>query len=650
MTNGTERPDPDALLRALDDEEGARSTERGHLKLFLGFAAGVGKTYRMLREAILLRENGKDVVAAYIETHGREETEYLMLAVDALPRKKIIYEGIDLEEMDIDAVIARKPAFALVDELAHTNVHGLRHEKRYQDVEEILNAGIDVYSCMNVQHIESLNDTVFQITGVRVRETVPDRIIAMADKIELIDIPVEELTERIKEGKVYIPEKARIAAMEFFRKSNLLALRELALRVTARRVDDDIAAYRERTGIAGVIPAGSRLLVCVSASPSSAQLIRTTQQFAEGLDARWTAVYVETPGMIPKRTDSVQLNGNLALAEGLGGEVMKLSGDRPADEIVRFAKAKNITLIVIGFSRRSALERMVRGSIIDEIVRKSDPIQVLVIPGGSGRPPEIKKQHERSSFPVRRIALALGVTAAATALAFPAQRIFALGLQDIVLIYLMPILVSSLFGGMIAGIAASVIAVLCYNFFFVPPIFTFTIADPHYLLTFGVLSAVGIATSILSDRIRRQKETAKRNEQVLASLYQFSKDLLSAENFSGLSNRITGLIADLFSGTAVLYIPHEGRVSAVSSSPLAVMGEQENSIAQWVFEHSEKAGFGTKTLSSSPWFYAPITLKGTLGVLCIRRPEPLTYEEDRLLASFIHVAGMAIANFYELII
>ncbi len=393
MTEEYKRPDPDELLKRIKEEEQVKQRKKGYLKIFLGYVAGVGKTYRMLSEARFLKDKGLDVVIGLVETHGRDETENLLKGLEIIPRKKIEYGGILLDEMDIESILDRKPEFVLVDELAHTNVPGSWHTKRYNDVEEILDAGINVYTTLNVQHIESVKDIIHQITGVKVRETVPDRIIEIADKIEIVDLPTEELLQRLEEGKVYIPEKAQQAILKFFKERNLVALRELVLRYATRWVDYDMQRRLENEGILGPWEASSRIMVCINSRASSENLIRLAHRYADNFNAEWLAVYVEPSYKFKMgNEESLQLEKNLELAEEIGGKVFRLTGVDIAEEIVSFAKSKNISLIVIGHSERSRIEAWIRGSVVNEIIRKGSPIQVLVVEGGETRENEDQAQ------------------------------------------------------------------------------------------------------------------------------------------------------------------------------------------------------------------------------------------------------------------
>ena len=393
MTQEYKRPNPDELLDRIKEDEKVKDRKKGYLKIFLGYVAGVGKTYRMLSEARGLFSNGDDVVVGLAETHGRVETEELLKGLEILPRKQIEYGGILVDELDVTKILERKPKFVMIDELAHTNVPGSLHSKRYHDVEEILDEGINVYTTLNVQHIESLKDIIYQITGVEVRETVPDRIIEIADKIEIVDLPTEELLQRLEEGKVYIPEKVEQAVLKFFKERNLVALREVGLRYATRVVDSNMKQRLEKEGVSGPWDASSKIMVCVNSRKSSENMIRLAHRYANNFNSEWLAVYVEPSYKFKMGyEESLQLENNLKLAEELGGKVFRLTGIDIAEEIVLFAKSKNISLIVIGHSERSRVEAWIRGSVVNEIIRKGSPVQVLVLEGGESH---INNKHEQ---------------------------------------------------------------------------------------------------------------------------------------------------------------------------------------------------------------------------------------------------------------
>ncbi len=604
----------------------------------------------MLHEARDLMSAGRKVAIAVVETHGRDEIKALVSGIPAIYKKQIPYGKIMLEELDLDEVLRQKPEYVMVDELAHTNAPGSRHDKRYEDVEELLSAGINVYTCLNVQHLESINDLVYHITGIRVQETIPNRILEMADKIELVDLPTEELLQRLQEGKVYIPEKAKVAMRRFFKQSNLLALREIALRYTAHRIDSDMMDYKHEQGIKMAIPTGSRLLVGVSPSYSSADVIRTTQRLADELQCEWFAVYVESPRLPPlKPSDQLQLDKNLNLAQTLGAGITRLSGNDAANEIIAFAHAKNVSLIVVGFSKRSRFEALIKGSIVSDVVEKSDPIQVLVVPGSHQRQDSQSHQAKKNErFNFASILMSVVSITITTGIGLLLRNV--LNTHDIVLLYVIPIVLTGVTVGLTGGILASVFAVACFNFFFVPPYHTFAINDIRFLLTFTILLFAGVVASILSDIVKRQGENAKRREKFIQMLYEFSRELLSTGNLPALRMSIVRNVSELFETETVLLLPGDNKIAiSCKSDPECAFGERETGIAQWSFQNKKRAGFGTGTLVSSHWQFNPLTYQNkVLGILAINPHNPqsmLTFEKQQLLESFLNIVALSLKDF-----
>lgn len=646
------RPDPDSLLRRLQHEEEEAGRIRGRLKIFLGAAAGVGKTYQMLEEAQSLKKNCVDVVVCIVETHGRTETEALLTELEVIPRRSIDHGGVVLEELDLDAVLARHPAVALVDELAHTNVPGSRHAKRYQDVEELLEAGISVYTTMNIQHIESLKDIVHLITGVRVVETVPDRILGLADEIEVVDLPPEELLQRFKEGKVYVPAQADQAMKRFFREGNLMGLRELALRYAAKKVDEDLRSYMDEHGILGPWPAGSRILVSISDSPLSERLVRIGQRMATDLDAEWFAVHVESPQEAPPTEAAKdQLERTMKLAEELGAKVQVLNGYKISEEIYSFAGANNITLIIVGLPRRSLWNRLFRGSVVNEIVNHSGPIHVLVI--GSSEADQKIERKTSPNVPEGRSnwqAFYGSLTSTVVMTAFLWMLHPWLGLSNTEMLLMLPVVYSSMTWGRRAGLMASIMAVLALDFFFIPPQLAVTFADVRYVPLFLVFIIVGNVTSILTDQVRWQRESARQRERFVSALYSFSRDLMSADNLESLLRYATKEIAEAFECEVMILLPDENRKLQVRAQmgEHLVFDERRLGVATWVFEHGQPAGRGTETLSSATLFYLPLKAKEvTVGVLGVSLGKPdrlLLPEQRRLLESFASIIAMALAR------
>src|SRR5215467_3418897 len=474
-----QRPSPEALLEAARREEG----RVGKLRIFVGAAPGVGKTYEMLQSARARRKDGYDVVVGVVETHGRKETEALLEGLETVPRERVVYRGQLLEEMNLDAIIARRPQIVLVDELAHTNAPGSRHPKRYLDVEELLARGIDVYSTVNIQHIESLNDVVAQITHDRVRETVPDSVFDRANAVELVDLPPDDLIQRLREGKVYVPPQAERALQHFFSPANLTALRELALRRTADRVDEQLLTQMQAGAIPGPWAAGERILVCVSEDPRAAGLVRYAKRLADRLHGPWTALYVEGQRSLQySEEERDRIADTLRLAETLGGEAVTIPNAerRIADDVIGYAETHNVTHIIVGKSSRSRWFEIVHGSVVHELVRRSGNISVHVIAGDAVDGEPIPKKTVRTAdgsdaFNPLGYIIALAFVAVAIGVSAVIQRWF--GIEDVDLVFLTAVVGVAVRYGLLPSLVASIAASLCYNFFFLPPIYTFTITD-----------------------------------------------------------------------------------------------------------------------------------------------------------------------------
>src|SRR6202521_4507310 len=522
------RPSPDALLEAARRE----SDQTGRLKIFVGAAPGVGKTYEMLQSAHARLKAGVDVVVGVVETHGRAETEALLQGLEVIPRKRLEYKDQILEEMDLDALIARRPQIALVDELAHTNAPGSRHPKRYLDVEELLSRGIDVYTAVNIQHIESLNDVVAQITHVRGRETVPDSVF---DGIELIDLTPDDLIQRLKEGKVYVPKQAERALEHYFSPGNLTALRELALRRTAERVDEQLLTHMQANAIAGPWAAGERILVCISEDPRAAGLVRYTRRLADRLHAPWTALSIETRRSL-QLTDEERdrLADTLRLAEALGGESLTIPGvgRRIADDVIGFAQANNVTQIIIGKSQRTWWFELTRGSVVHDLVRRAGNISVNVIAGEELAADPVPRKTVRAAerpepFDPRPYLMALLIVAIGLVAAAIIQPLF--GIENVDLVFLTAVVGVAVRYGLWPSLLASVAASLCYNFFFLPPIYTFTITDPTNVAAFFFFMLIAILVSNVAARVRTQAVTAIGRVRTTESLYAFSRKLAGTE-------------------------------------------------------------------------------------------------------------------------
>jgi two-component system sensor histidine kinase KdpD len=650
-----QRPDPDALLTRVQAEEAQQA--RGKLKIFFGATAGVGKTYAMLEAAHARRKEGVDVVVGWVDTHGRAETDALLLGLEVLPRCSVAYRGRTLDEFDLDGALARRPALILVDELAHTNALSSRHAKRWQDIEELLDAGIDVYTTVNVQHLESLNDIVAQITGVLVRETVPDSILEQADEVELVDLPPDELLQRLREGKVYMPEQAQQALEHFFHEGNLIALRELALRRTADRVDAQMQVYRHTHAITETWPTTERLLVSVSPSPLSARLVRAARRMAARLRAEWLAVYVETPAHLRlSEADRERVVHNLRLAEQLGAETVTLSGQSVSEELLTYAHTRNVSKIVVGKPQRPRWRDVVFGSVVDELARNTDDIDVYVISGehDDSRPPSLrlpKRPRDWSDY-----GWALAAVMLCTVLdwlLFPAFE-----KANLVMVYLLGITIVAMRGGRLAAILASVLSVAAFDVFFVSPDLSFTVLHLEYLVTFAVMLLVALVISTLTVRLRRQVEAARQRERRTAALYALSRELASTPDTDGLLQAAARHLHEVFESQVGLLLPDatghlqpwsaaaQGQHPSPGDPILFALDTKERAVAQWVYAHRQMAGLGTATLPSATALYVPLLgAHGVVGVLGIRPVSPhrlRTPEQLHLLETFASQTALGI--------
>jgi two-component system, OmpR family, sensor histidine kinase KdpD len=645
MLMNESRPDPDKLLERIRNEEQLKM--RGKLKIFLGYAAGVGKTYAMLEAAHQRKEEGVDVVVGYVETHGRSETEALLAGLEVLPRKVFTYRGVTLTELDIDGVIARQPQLALVDELAHTNAPGSRHLKRYQDVIELLSAGIDVYSTLNVQHLESLNDVIAQITGVTVRETIPDRMIDEANEIELIDLPPDELLLRLQEGKVYIPEQAARAVHKFFRKGNLTALRELTMRRAAERVDDQMRAYMRTQAIPGPWPAAERLLVCITPNPLSERLVRSTRRLSDELNAEWLAVYVETPGHARlTQEERTRITKTLLLAEELGGRSLTLSGNSVPETVMQYASEHNITKIIAGKPLRPRWREILFGSVVDQLVRQSGKIDVYIISSETGAE-RVSEQEDRPYWSWRRYALGVLLVLAAAGISAMIQPY--ISPTNLVMIYLLAVVITATYLGRGPSLLVSFLSVLLFDFFFVPPFLTFAVADTEYILTFIGLFGVGLVISELTARVRDQAEVAQRRERETTTLYELSRDLSIADGLDEIVRSVTENISQTFGREVVIFLPEADdneSLKPYTANPNFGLDNNELAVANWAYQHGLSAGRGTDTLSASDARYIPLkTSKGVVGILGVKPKNPgdhLTTDQRRMLETFASQSGLAI--------
>jgi two-component system sensor histidine kinase KdpD len=645
MQDRYSRRDPDQLLAQIESEEDQQ--RRGKLKIFLGYAAGVGKTYAMLEAAQRLKHE-KKLVVAYVETHGRKETEALLSGLEIIPNKQFEYRGIHMPEMDLDAVIELKPELALVDELAHTNAPGSRHPKRYQDVEEMLEAGIDVYSTLNIQHLESLRDSVAQITSVWVRESVPDSVIDEASEIELIDLPPDDLLQRLNEGKVYISEQVAHAVANFFRKGNLSALREFSMRVAADRVDDQVKAYMSQQSIRGPWPTAERLMVCITPGRWGNRLLHTARSLASQLNARWTAVHVETPASVNMSSEQQeQLTNLMRQAERLGASVEILHGISVSRTILDYAYKNSITKIIIGKPQDVHLRNLLSRSVANQIVRHSKYIDVYIVSGKGQALEKSEPAIVRFSFKWWAYLVSLGMVGAATGIGAVFQPWFYP--INIIMLYLLSIVLSAVYFGFGPSIMASVLSLLAFDFFFIPPYNTFAIAELHYLFTFAVLFAVGIITSYLTSGIRQQSDASRQREFETGTLYSLSKYFAGTIGLQATLLAVIQSAGEKFKQNAVIFLSdkQKSKLSGAFPDHLGdIITENESAVASWSFDHQKAAGSGTDTLPDSRVLYLPLTTAhgkvGVLGVWPKDDEDRLTVQYDRLLKAFADLAGMAI--------
>jgi two-component system sensor histidine kinase KdpD len=633
------RPDPDQLLARLKQEEA--EARRGKLKIFFGASAGVGKTYAMLSSARAQRAAGADVVIGVIETHGRAETQALVGGIEILPLREIAYKDRALREFDLDAALARRPALILVDELAHSNVPGSRHPKRWQDVEELLDAGIDVWSTINVQHLETLNDVVSGITGVRVWETVPDRLFDQADEVVIVDLPPDDLLQRLKEGKVYMPQQAATAVRNFFRKGNLIALRELALRRTADRVDDDMLHWRRTAAVAPVWPTREALLLCVGPDERSERLVRSTARMAAQLDVPWHCVFVDTPGLQRLSEDRRQRAIKaLKLAQDAGAVTATLSGSNLAQAIVKYAHEHNLSRVVLGrdTGRRA---RPWQASLVDAVGASGgdlDVIQIALPPQGTedrARPRAAPPTSVGPTGPARwrPYALSALVCLGAALIAAPLHAVF--DLSNIVMLFLLAVVIVAVRFGRGPAVLAAFLSVGAFDFLYVPPRFSFSVSDVQYLVTFGVMLVVALVIGQLTAVLTWQARVATLREERMGALYQMSRDLSGAlmrEQIAEIAARF--LESEFEARSALLVADLDDRVQA----PIVVHGMPERidvAIAQWAFDHGEPAGQGTNTLPAAGVLYlplkAPMRMRGVLAIEPRNPPRLAGPEQRRLL-------------------
>ncbi len=643
------RPSPDALLEAA-----RRADQRvGKLKIFVGAAPGVGKTYEMLQQGRARKSDGYDVVVGVVETHGRKETAALLEGLDVIPRRQIDYRDQHLDEMDLDAVIARRPQIVLVDELAHTNVPGSRHPKRYLDVRELLSHGIDVYSTINIQHIESLNDVVAQITHVRVKETIPDSVFDQADAVELVDLTPDDLIARLKEGKVYIPKQAERALQHFFSPANLTALRELALRRTAERVDEQLLTEMQSRAIQGPWAAGERVLVCVSEDPRAAGLVRYAKRLADRLHAPFTALSVESGRSLRLgEEERDRIADTLRLAQILDGDAVTIPGGdrRIADDIIRYAQSNNVTHIVIGKSTRSRWFEILHGSIVHELVRRSGNISVHVVGGEEPAETTIARKSVRTTAPSGfgdPRAFAAALLAIALALGVAKLILPLLGIETVDLVFMTAIVAVAVRFGLWPSLAASVAASFCYNFFFMEPIYTFSISDPTNIAAFTFFIVMAVLVSHVAGRVRTQAVAAATRARTTESLYTFSRKLAGVGTLDDVLWASAYQTALMLGVRVVLLLPENGSLAVKTGYPPEdTLDDADIAAAKWAWQNDRPAGRGSDTLPGAKRLFMPMrTGRGPIGVVGLDSDKagPLfTPDQRRLLDALIDQSALAI--------
>ncbi|KYZ75704.1 histidine kinase [Anaerosporomusa subterranea] len=637
-------------------EEQTGLEEKGKLTVFLGAAPGVGKTYKMLETARQRQEEGADVIIGWVETHDIPSVEQLAAALPRIPVKSCIHQGRLVREMDVDAILERKPELVLIDDIAHTNIPGSRHVRRFQDVQELLKAGIDIYTTVSIQHIESLNDIVAQITGITVKETVPDYILEQADSLQLIDIPPNELLKRIKEGKAYAGEQREQELKQFFRSGNITALRELALRFTANSVDEELEQYMKRHRINGPWPAASRIMVCVSASPFSSQLIRAAHRLSVGLHSEFIAVHVEAS--THNSTDDeqrVRLARNLRLAEELGATTLTVVGCDLPNELIKVAKAHNVTAIVVGKPRHSWLQELLHGSLVEQLIRLSGGINVYVIQASAEtkKSPKVVTKlpaEEQSNWKNYLGGLLMA------GLVSVVSWFFAEELQpvNIALLYLMPVLLSAVWWGRWPSYVTAFLSVLLFDFLFVPPIFTFTVADIPYAWSFLIFLLVSYFIGGRTELLRVQAKTAYHRERITRALYEFSRKIASTSDSTSIAERLATHAAETFGRQTLVLLPdNEAKLSVRggfepeqgrSEADAKELPINESVVAQWAFEQGQVAGCSTDTFSEMQYIHVPLLSRGNaVGVMSIRiLGMQITPEEQRCIDAWAGLAAISV--------
>ena len=647
----TERPDPDRLLARVQEEEAKAA--RGKLKIFFGASAGVGKTYAMLGAARQQKELGTDVVIGVVETHGRKETEALLAGLERLPLRDIAHRDRMLKEFDLDGALARRPALILMDELAHSNVAGSRHPKRWQDVHELLVAGIDVYSTVNVQHLETLNDVVSGIAGIRVWETVPDRVFDAADEVVLVDLPPDELLQRLKEGKVYLPQQAERAIRNFFRKGNLIALRELALRRTADRVDDEMLAYRRETSINTVWQTRDALLVCIGPGTGGERLVRTAARLAGRLEAPWHAVHVDTHTAGPEpELQRQRIVRALDLASSLGAETATLSADDAVATVVDYAREHNLSRVLVGRDHPRRWQPWYR-SMVERVGHAAPDLDVVQVARNDDARTAVPSPTAPPT-PGEWLAYVKATTICAVATALAAPLAGAIELTNIAMLFLLAVLIVAMRLGRGPAVLSAFLAVAAFDFFFVPPRFSFAVSDAQYLMTFGVMLIVALITGQLTARYKQHAEVATQREARARGLYEMARDLSAAllpVQIAEACDRF--LVVEFGAQAALLLTDTRDHLQAAILAAKTGTGETpavDEGVARWAFDHGEAAGLSTDTLPGSPLLYLPLKAPmRTRGVLAIAPRDPLRVqgpEARRQLETFASLVAIAVERMH----
>jgi two-component system sensor histidine kinase KdpD len=645
MADDHDRPHPEALLSEL------RKSKRGRLKIFLGAAPGVGKTYAMLEATQRRLKEGTDLIVGILETHGRAETEMLLAGLDVLPRKQIVYRDRIFYEMDIDGILKRRPRLVIVDELAHTNVPGSRHVKRYQDVAEILDVGIDVYTTLNIQHLESLNDIIARIARIRVRETVPDSVLDEADEIELIDLPPEDLIERLNQGKVYVKDQATRAVTHFFSRGNLTALRELTMRAAAERVDAEMLTYMKAHAISGPWPTRERIMVCINESAVGPKLVRAAQRSADRLRSSWIAVHVQTPNEEHLNDDAKdRIQDTLSLAERLGAEIVILPGALDAaTELLNYARSRNVSRFLVGQPRKRRFGRLFSRSVTQKLIERAKSFELLVIgaedekSAPNPREPRARTFDENSP---REYGLSIGAVIAAGAVAAVAE--YFIPLQSLSIVFVLPVLVSALRFGLYPSVVASLLSFVVYRYFFTEPRFALAITTTEDFFTLAFFFVVAMLTGRVAARSREQAQASRQAAQRTAKLYDFSRRIAAAASRDDVLWAVVHHVAATLQCRSLVLLPGAdgGLEIAAGYPPEDHLNDAATAASDWAWRHGKPAGWKSDTLPSSEWLFMPLrTATGPVGLLGVAFDDPdsmLIPEQRRLLDAVSDQAAVAI--------